>query len=115
MPMHHLNTVLPEGWEFSATTEAAALRASCWRKKVLAALFHLGLDTDRRKGQAASAIKRISTNMADKDKRSVPTFAEKGGGIAQLGLRYRREEPANSGRSKPVGCDCHQEVPKKSR
>ena len=38
--------------------------------------------------------------MADKGKRSIPTFAEKGGGIAQLGLRYRYQEPADSGRSK---------------
>lgn len=59
-----------------------------------------GVDTARRKGQAASAIKRAATNMADKGKRSIPTFAEKGGGIAQLGLRYRREEPADSGRTK---------------
>ena len=59
-----------------------------------------GVDTTRRKGQAASAIKRAATNMADKGKRSIPTFAEKGGGIAQLGLRYRKEEPANSNRPK---------------
>ena len=64
------------------------------------ALPRLGVDTGRRKGQAASAISRIATNMADKGKRSIPAFAEKGGGIAQLGLRYRREEPADSGRSK---------------
>ena len=64
------------------------------------ALTRLGVDTDRRKGQAASAISRIATNMADKGKRSIPAFAEKGGGIAQLGLRYRREEPAKSARSK---------------
>ena len=57
-----------------------------------------GIDTTRRKAQAASSIKRAATNMADKDKRSIPTFAEKGGGIAQLGLRYRREEPVNSSR-----------------
>ena len=38
--------------------------------------------------------------MADKGKRSIPTFAEKGGGIAHLGLRYRKEEPANSKRPK---------------
>ena len=62
------------------------------------ALPRLGADTRRRKGQAASAIDRIATNMADKEKRSIPAFAEKGGGIAQLGLRYRREEPANPGR-----------------
>ena len=55
-----------------------------------------GVDTARRKGQAASAIKRIAINMANKGKSSIPTFAEKGGGIAQLGLRYRREEPADS-------------------
>ena len=60
----------------------------------------LGVHTDRRKSQAASAINRIATNMADKDKHSIPAFAEKGGGIAQLGLRYRREEPASSGRPK---------------
>ena len=64
------------------------------------ALPRLGVDTTRRKGQAASAITRIATNMADRGKRSIPAFAEKGGGIAQLGLRYRREEPAKSGRSK---------------
>ena len=38
--------------------------------------------------------------MADKGKRSIPTFAEKGGGIAQLGLRCRREEKYNSKRPK---------------
>jgi hypothetical protein len=59
-----------------------------------------GIDTARRKGQAASAIKRAATNMADKGKRSIPTFAEKGGGIAQLGLRYRKEEKAHSKRPK---------------
>ena len=59
-----------------------------------------GIDAKRSKGQAASTIKRAATNMADKNKRSIPTFAEKGGGIAQLGLRYRREEPANSSRKK---------------
>ena len=32
--MHLLNTVLPEGWEFSPTAEAAALRTSWWRKEV---------------------------------------------------------------------------------
>ena len=50
--------------------------------------------------------------MANKGKRSIPTFAEKGGGIAQLGLRYRREEPVDSVRPKlavtagelPMGC-----------
>ena len=59
-----------------------------------------GVDTARCKGQAASAIKRAATNMADKGKRSIPTFAEKGGGTAQLGLRYRQEEKANSARPK---------------
>ena len=34
IPMHLLNTVLPEGWEFSPTAEAAALRASWWRTDV---------------------------------------------------------------------------------
>jgi hypothetical protein len=38
--------------------------------------------------------------MANKGKRSIPTFAEKGGGSAQLGLRYRREVPADSVRPK---------------
>ena len=61
-----------------------------------------GVDTAGRKGQVASAIKRIATNMTNKGKRSIPTFAEKGGGIAQLGLRYRREEPADSVRPKLV-------------
>ena len=59
-----------------------------------------GIDTKRRKSQAASAIQRAATNMADKNKRSIHTFAEKGGGMAQLGLRYRREEKANSSRQK---------------
>ena len=59
-----------------------------------------GVDTKRRKSQAASAIKRVATNMADKNKRSIPTFAEKGGGIAQPGLRYRFQEKANSSRQK---------------
>ena len=35
VPMHLLNTVLPEGWEFSPIAEAAALCASCWRQKLL--------------------------------------------------------------------------------
>ena len=60
----------------------------------------MGVDTRRRKGQTASAISRVATNMADKSKRTIPAFAEKGGGIAQLGLRYHREELANSGRPK---------------
>ena len=38
-----------------------------------------GVDTGRRKGQAASANKRIATNMANKGKRSIPIFTEKGG------------------------------------
>ena len=33
--MRLLNDVLPEGWEFSPTAEAAALRTSWWRKKVV--------------------------------------------------------------------------------
>ena len=77
------------------------------------ALTRLGVDTDRRKSQAASAIHRIATNMADKDKRSIPAFAEKGGGIAQLGLRYRREEPARSGRPK-LAVTASKKVAKKS-
>jgi hypothetical protein len=40
-----------------------------------------GVDTARRKSQAASAIKRAATNMADKNKRSIPTFAEGGGAL----------------------------------
>jgi hypothetical protein len=67
-----------------------------------------GVDTTRRTGQAASAIKRAATNMADKGKRSIPTFAEKEGGIAQLGLRYRFQEPTNSGRPK-TQCVCSKE------
>jgi hypothetical protein len=59
-----------------------------------------GVDTWRRKDQAASAIKRVATNMTDKSKRSIPTFAEKGGGIAQLGLRYRFQEKKSSSRQK---------------
>ena len=61
-----------------------------------------GIDTTRHKAQAAFSIKRAAINMTDKNKRSTPTFAEKGGGIAQLGLRYRRAEPTNSSRPKLV-------------
>jgi hypothetical protein len=77
------------------------------------ALTRLGVDTGRRKSQAASAIHRIATNMADKGKRCIPAFAEKGGGIAQLGLRYRREEPASSGRPK-LAVTASKKFPQKS-
>ena len=42
----------------------------------------------------------IATNMANNGRRSFSTFAEKGGGIAQLGLSYRRDDPADSIRPK---------------
>lgn len=60
------------------------------------ALQKAGIDTHRRKGQLMKAGSSVATNMALKNKRKIPAF----GTIPQLGLRYRKEEPADSDRPK---------------
>ena len=55
-----------------------------------------GIDTHRRKGQLMKAGPSVATNMALKNKRTIPTF----GTIPQLGLRYRKGEPVGLGRPK---------------